>query len=296
MLPSAFKYISHLFTGLVLALSLTYSSPVSAKKCPKLATLIEDLSQSQSDLLRFAEQGKLPDSQEHLVTFFKFSDKKYNKKFANKDDINSFQKDLKKIIETGGISTKKMSEFKANRVLALRVRSNYVMFSEAHKPPKGFQKFVRDFGNLNDALAEKDPAAAKAMATELLKHIDSGFHKTKTFGFTPAPSGSIVKFSTETLTEIEAGLTAQMDIHRYHDIRKKIRNFKALYDVFDKVTPSPVYKKMAKAASKISDDMGQVKEVLFLDKEHLNAKVQIDKTSQADIKDFINEFRKLDSK
>ena len=274
-----------LFTSFSLGVSST-----SAFAKPKCNPLQRSLAELQSHFNHYSAFGKLPDRAEDFEELFRLAEDKYYKKI----DFKEMKMLFKKVSEGGlkAISPNELDILRKNRIYAQKVRGSYTLFSEGHSRPKQFQKFVRDFGYLNDALIEGRGKDAKKIAVTVLKHMKNGYHLTRPLGFTPAQSGSIVRYSLKTFEWVEGSLGVPIDLHHYHDVRKKIRDFKFLYAMLNKHYPNPEYIRLGEKAGKISDEMGAVKDILFTDNTlQKSDKVVIDPKFEQVIREFIAEFK-----
>lgn len=268
---------------LLLILSFSLSS-LAKKDC------VREGLQTLRESSHLGTSGKLPHTEAEYRAIFDFSQAKYIRKV----DFKKMEETLEEIIKNGpkNVGDKKLDRLKSDRILAQRVRGNYILFSADNVSPRGYHQFVRDLGYLNDAVIEGKGKVAREMAAKVLRHMKNGKHLPGNAPFVPAGAGSITRFAERKFTEIEALLVRPIDIHAYHDIKKDIRNFKFLFGVLNKHTPHPAYEDLGRQASHITDVLGDRKDIMFRDASiDKNALVTIEPDMQAAIRKFFRDFR-----
>lgn len=267
---------------LTLSLSLT---SFAKKNC------VRDQLQALRESHHIGSSGKLPQTEDEYRAVFDFSQKKYLRKV----DFKKMEETLEEIMKNGPkkVGESSLERLKSDRILAQRVRGNYILFSAENASPRGFHKFVRDLGYLNDAIIEGKSKVAREMAEKVLKHMREGKHLPENSPFIPAKAGSIHQFAEKKFAEIEGLLVKPIDIHAYHDIKKDIRNFKFLFAVLNKHSPHPTYEDLGRQAAHITDVLGDRKDFLFRDASvDKDALVTIEPNMQAAIRKFFSDFRK----
>ena len=273
---------------LLLILSLSFSS-FAKKSC------VQEQLQKLRESSLVVSSGKLPQTEEEYRVIFNFSQSKYLRKV----DFKKMEETLEEIIRNGpkNMSEKKLERLQSDRILAQRVRGNYILFSAENASPRAYHQFVRDLGYLNDAIIEGKSKVAREMAGKVLKHMRSGKHLPENSPFIPAKARSITQFAEKKFTEIEALLVKPMDIHAYHDIKKDIRNFKFLFGTLNKHSPHPTYEDLGRQASHITDVLGERKDILFRDSSiDKDALVTIEPDMQTAIRKFFSDFRTANKK
>lgn len=283
------KSYSSLFILLLASLLMSFSS-TSAFAKPKCHPIEKTLAKLKTVPDHYSISGKLPNKAEDFEELFRLAEDSYYKKI----DFKDMKKLFKKVAEGGlkAITPDELKTLRKYRIYAQKVRGSYTLFSEGNARPKVYQKFVRDFGYLNDALIEGRSKDAKKVAVKVLDHMSNDYHLTRPLGFTPAQSGSIVQYSLKTFEWVEGSLGVPIDLHHYHDVRKKIRDFKFLYGMLNKHYPNPDYVRLGEKAGNISDEMGAMKDILFTDNTLKKSdKVVIDPKFEKAIREFIAEFK-----
>ncbi len=271
-----------------------WAPSVFAEECE---TVIEvfleaDAEQTVPKLKDVIVDGVLQDTPITYQAFFNKSQTDY----YDKVDFKKLEKLFRKVAEKGlkGAGEKEREKLIDLRFIAQTLRGSYHLYSRGHTSPELFRKFVRDFGYMNDALYEGKDKRARKMARKVLEYMQQGGHDTKKLGFTPAEPGAIARYAATSFDWIEAQLGKPIDIHAYHDVRKKIRDFKVFAAYLKKKFPGSAYVELGKRAARISKTMGENKNYIFqVLKLGDEDRVQIDASLTAEIRAFVKDFRRL---
>lgn len=276
--------------SILFLLVLHFTSTVHANACARRA--LKRLTEVES--LQVLTPGKIASTPAEYEQLFRYAENKYTKKI----DFKEMEKVVKTIAESGTKKVDKatLTRLREDRILAQRVRASYTLFSLNHAPPRNFHRFVRDYGYLNDALIVGDSKTAKKMALKVLEHLKENNHVTSKFGYQAAEAGSIQTYAAKTFQDLEAILDKPMTMHQYHDVRKKVRDFKMMYSLLGKHEPHPDFKRLGKMSGDISDEMGAIKEDMFRapGADH-DSYVTLAPKHREQIREFIREFNRLNS-
>jgi hypothetical protein len=171
-------------------------------------------------------------------------------------------RDLIKGIADGKKVTKSdLKQLKDIRLAGAQLRSSFFTLSKDHEPPKALHKFVRTFGQLNDAIEAKVPAQRIAKAKELLAMLEGGSFKKVSKGidkFEPTSGKSFDKFMAKRFAKLSEGLEKdQVPIHDLHRYRKAMKDMMNVLDFLNSAHPDPelaaAYKRLHDLNSELGD-------------------------------------------
>lgn len=157
------------------------------------------------------------------------------------------------------ISPELAKELKLERAEGLKVRASYRLFTRDHKPPKKFGTFVTNFGLLNDSIESGDNLL-RERAKVLLRQLEDKDWDTSRYDLKPARGGELPTYLNGVMTKLSASLSQPMHIEEFHDIRKRVREFRVLFQALASHGDSPALRDIGEEAGRLSDDMGDFKD------------------------------------
>ena len=219
------------------------------------------------------------------------------KKFSSQVNLKELDRILKKLANNEGLTKADKVFLKEARKSSLTLRSAIKLFGSEetldHADP--FRRMVKNLGALNDDLEDWDfkgkvPKAIRKGADNLRDLLKDGLI-----------SGKVVAKSTEEFLEEQREYLAwigdllkkdSISVEQYHDLRKTVRDYRGMLELFFKVNPSVENKTVLDFLIRLSKRMGTVKDGLLAqegnEKALLQSATRIDDDSKADLEKFLN--------
>lgn len=142
--------------------------------------------------------------------------------------LKKAKKIIEKISQSGdvGLNEESFLLLKSTRKYAAILRSSFQATTARHKSPAQFDQFVRDFGRLNDLIAENISKGSKDLAKELLKKYKKMDFETLDKKLDYANQEAIyayfhgLKKHSSILIEKD-----KLSLEEFHEVRKNLKEF-----------------------------------------------------------------------
>lgn len=152
--------------------------------------------------------------------------KKIQKRIERLLSSKQFHKNLLIIEKKGlkGLSKTIAKQFKTIRRAGASIRGFLATFGEDHKAPPRFDKFIRKFGKLNDAIASKNDRKIKETAKVVVKNFERKKLIKIVRQVKPAHPKSSAEFLEKQLQKIAALLNHEhLPTEDFHLLRKRLK-------------------------------------------------------------------------
>ncbi len=147
-------------------------------------------------------------------------------------DFPKLEAILQKAAEKGikGLSESQILKLKDWRRKASELRSAWALFDRDHAIPSGFGDFVRDFGRLNDAVANDVNKMGKNYAKKLLEGDSFKDLATRIRKFKPAEPATVLGKLVQNLKEVQRLMEAPtVTVEEFHEVRKLMKDAMNFY-------------------------------------------------------------------
>lgn len=159
-------------------------------------------------------------------------------------------------------SRKEYKQLKEARKLGQVIRSSYYLFSAEHVPPVEFDELMRDFGKMIDRAKNNNPVAVK-FGKKVYRRMSERAWDLDRY---PTPDCDVASFHREIdamTREIQRLMNApSINIDEYHDLRKKVRDFKILFDLMAQENPSKENRRVSEYFDFLNTELGDTKDDL----------------------------------
>ncbi len=218
--------------------------------------------------------------------------------FSEKTQIDQVAHVFNKIDKKGSNSIGKndIKALKTARKQFSILRSALQISTINHSAPKYFDNFVKDFGHLNDYIANKNYKSADKLLPKLkvsMSNINIIQLKTDSNLTTPE---SVKKYYTDLKIKAYNMMNSKtISLDAYHDIRKVIREFLSLADLADQISPSSQNKTNYNFLVRLNIKLGKTNDVFTkkiisgkYDKHH--TQIEFPKELRKEVEYFIREL------
>jgi hypothetical protein len=279
--------LSKIVSSTLLALSLLAASQSATAGCLKnYLKLVTE----RPDEIKLLQPNELP-KKIYVTATEKDSEKAIQialRAWDEKIDQDELRKFVHQIAEgdTSIITKKSFASLKYYRKFGGRMRDNYVLFDATHDSPEAFNRFVIDFGKLNDAIRAKKANRIVKMAQRVELAIDNLPDLEALSLFSPERRKGFQSFMKESLHELSASASqSEILVPAFHDARKSVRRLKSYFQISQILHPDPNNKIILQYLAGIDNRMGKIQDDFV--KQSLKGKMDYNTTRVH----FDNEFR-----
>jgi hypothetical protein len=250
----------------------------------------------------------LSESAAHDASLFEGAMTSYEQAL-NPEELRVVLKDLSR---GKNLSKAQVKYLKRARKASIELRSSYRLFSLNSKPWE-FTQFARKLGALNDELEDHGEKSVRQMAKDLRPLVREA-HAELNEEFLPRTPDEFNVIQKDTLDWMDETLKLDVRLHtrgpakgrepdyltvdRYHELRRRIRDYKTLFDLLRETYPeNREFSQIAQRVRSINTTMGRIKDGLTRgeEKEELPIETrptEIDAETRRDITEFIRMMKR----
>lgn len=198
---------------------------------------------------RRTSQAFLRSAHQSLTSGFEISQVNRVLKQVKNSGLDSLNRDQRKLIV----------KFRQNTSF---MRSIFQTADQAHRSPREFARFVRDFGVLKDLVLMNDAAGSRDMAKKILRDYSELDFDALLNDARPASKKSVRRYFREILNDTEVILAKNsMTVDEVHDIRKNLRDVLRYLQIRNQVrmgTERPEDTPQITYLKRINADLGRI--------------------------------------